>query len=75
MKTKYFVPFWNFSCPFASFANIVKDLTQFTAAPARCDPINAYVEVLTVVRVGIARVRQPHSLVYLRTIELEHLCN
>lgn len=69
------IPFRDLSRPLALFGDIVEDLTQFAAAPPGREPINAYVKVLTIVGVGVARVRLSLGLVHLRAIETEHLCN
>lgn len=67
------LPFRDFTGPIATFGNIIERLSQFASAASGCVAVDAYVKVLTVVGVGVARVCRGHSLVHLWALELEHL--
>lgn len=50
-------PLRNLSGPVALLADFVENLTEFATAPPRRVPVDAHVEVLAILGVGVARMR------------------
>jgi hypothetical protein len=67
-------PFRDVSGPVARFADIVENLPHLAAITAWHVAVNAHVEVLTVLLVGVPRVLLSLCHRYLRTRELEDVC-
>lgn len=67
------LPFGDLPGPLALLSHVVEDLSQFAAAPPGRDAVDAHVEVLAVLGVGVTGVGQALGLVHLRAVELEHL--
>lgn len=65
------IPFGDLACPLAEFLLLVEDLAQFTAVAARHLTINAHIEELAVLRIGITRMGDGHRLIHLGTLELK----
>lgn len=70
----YFVPFRNFSCPIASFGNIVKGLAQFAAISSRLLTIDAHIKELAIFWISVSWMRGSCSFIDFRTCELEQFC-
>lgn len=67
------LPFWHVTRPVARDGLVVEHLTQLAAVAARNLSVNAHEEVLTVVGVGVARMRRGFELVDLLAGELENI--
>lgn len=67
------LPFGDVPSPVALFALVVEDLAEFATVPSGCVAVDAHVEELAVLRVGVTGVGGGHALVDLRALELEHL--
>lgn len=67
------LPFGDAPCPVTFLALVVEDLAQLASVPPGRVAIDANVEELAVLRVGVSGVGGRHGFVDLRTLELEYL--
>lgn len=67
------LPFRDLSHPFASFLGIIEYLPNFASIATGNFSVDTYIEVLTVVRIGISGMSLSHGFVYFRATELEDI--
>lgn len=71
---KVHLPFRYITCPITAFGYVIECLAEFTSIAPWLFAIDAYVEKLAIVWIGITWVRGTNTLVYFRACELEQFC-
>lgn len=67
------VPFGNLTSPIASFGHVVESLAKFAPVAPRLLAVDAHIEELAVLRIGVPRVRRADGNINFRTSKLEQL--
>lgn len=65
--------FWHIAWPIAIFRFLIEHLAQFASVASRSVAVYAYVEILTVVWIGISRMTEGYWLIYFLACKFENI--